>query len=247
MAFSYRKHLVIPDTQCKPGVPLSHLEWAGNYIAERQPDVVIHLGDHWDMPSISTYDKGKKSFEGRRYKADIEAGNEGMALLMKPLKRLKKKPRFVFIPGNHEHRIVRAIESEAVLDGVIGWHDFSLDGWETQPYLRPISIDGVLYAHYFYNGRNGRPWTGTASSILRHVGRSFVMGHRQGLDIGLQELPTGERRRGIVAGSYYQHHEEYLGAQGNHHWRGLLVLHEVRAGDFDVMEVSLEYLKRRYS
>ena len=84
------------------------------------------------------------------------------------------------------------------------------------------------------------------STVLKNVGRSFVQGHRQGLEVALQQLPTGERRRGIVAGSFYQHDEEFLGPQGDH-WRGILMLTEVQNGDFDVVEVSLDYLRRRYS
>ena len=30
------RHLIIPDTQCKPGVPLNHLLWLGDYIADKQ-------------------------------------------------------------------------------------------------------------------------------------------------------------------------------------------------------------------
>ena len=68
------RHLVIPDTQCKPGFPTEHLEWVGKYAAEKKPDVIVHLGDHWDMPSLSIYDIGKKAFEGRTYQADSIAG-----------------------------------------------------------------------------------------------------------------------------------------------------------------------------
>jgi hypothetical protein len=244
----FAKHLIVPDTQVKPGVPLDHLVWAGRYIAEKQPDVVIHLGDHWDLPSLSSYDRGKKSFEGRRLKADITAGNHGMDLLTSPFRKRRNRPRQVFIPGNHEERILRAIEADASLDGILGWHDLNLAGWEVQPYLKPIEIHGILYCHYFYNSRTGRPWTGTAATILKHVGQSFVMGHRQGLDpSGIHDLPNGGRRRGIIAGSFYQHDEVYLGAQGNSHWRGILMLHEVRGGNFDLMEISLDYLRRRYS
>ena len=42
----FRRYVVIPDTQVKPGVPTDHLEWAGRYVAEKRPDVVVHLGDH---------------------------------------------------------------------------------------------------------------------------------------------------------------------------------------------------------
>ena len=58
------KHLVIPDTQVKPEHSVKHLRWAGKYAAEKKPDVIIHIGDHWDMPSLSSYDVGKRSFEG---------------------------------------------------------------------------------------------------------------------------------------------------------------------------------------
>lgn len=75
-----RRHFVLPDVQAKEGVPLDHLVWAGKYIAEKRPDVVICIGDFADMPSLSSYDAGKKSFEGRRYKKDIKAAKEAMEL-----------------------------------------------------------------------------------------------------------------------------------------------------------------------
>ena len=133
-----KRIIVIPDTQVKAGVPLEHLLHAGKYIADKKPDIIVHLGDHWDMPSLSSYDKGKKSFEGRRYKDDIDSGNLAMDLFMQPirkeikrLKRNKKKqwnPRMVFLMGNHENRINRAIDSDAILEGVIGTDQFNLEG-----------------------------------------------------------------------------------------------------------------------
>jgi len=40
------EHFILPDTQVKKGVPLNHLEAAGNYIVDRKPDVIVHLADH---------------------------------------------------------------------------------------------------------------------------------------------------------------------------------------------------------
>jgi hypothetical protein len=79
------KILVIPDTQVAPGSDTRHLKWAGKYAAEKKPDIIVHIGDHWDMPSLSIYDVGKKSFEGRQYTKDIEAGNVGMDEFMAPI------------------------------------------------------------------------------------------------------------------------------------------------------------------
>jgi len=51
----------------------------------------------------------------------------------------------------------------------------------------------------------------------------------------------------IIAGSCYEHSEDYLGPQGNKHWRGCLMLHGVNNGEFDVMPVSLDYLNTKYA
>jgi hypothetical protein len=243
-----KRHIVVPDTQCKPGVPLEHLTWAGKYIAEMRPDTVVHLGDHWDFPSLSSYDEDKPLLtEGQDFEQDIQAGNRGLEMLSKPFAKLKC--RRVLLRGNHEDRMERERQkSPRKLRSLFSesrFNDKAL-GWQVVPYRKPIDLDGILYCHYFYNPRSGRPYTGTAASILRQVGQSFIQGHRQSLDpSGIQELPGGGRRRGIIAGSFYQHDEQYLGPQGDH-WRGILVLNEVRNGNFDLMEVSLDYLRRKY-
>ena len=33
-----KRHLVIPDTQVKPGLPTDHLYWAGRYAAATKPN-----------------------------------------------------------------------------------------------------------------------------------------------------------------------------------------------------------------
>jgi hypothetical protein len=74
------------------------------------------------------------------------------------------------------------------------------------------------------------------------------MGHRQVLDVATRTLPVdGRQQWGIVAGACYPHDEDYKGHQGNKHWRGVIVLHEVQDGDFDPMFVSLDYLRRSYA
>ena len=241
-------HMVIPDTQSKPGVPNDHLRWIGMYLLEKKPDVVIHLGDHWDMPSLSSYDKGKAAMEGRRYEADVTAGNADFALLTEPLRRSRSSynPRLVLLRGNHENRIQRAIEDNAQLDGAIGFHHLESPGWEVHDFLEVVKIDGVNYSHYFYNPMTGRPYSGASiETRLKTIGHSFTMGHQQGLKVG--NLPTiGGMRRGLVAGTCYLHDEQYLGPQGNREWRGIIRCNEVQDGDYSLMEVTLDYLCRKY-
>lgn len=254
------KIFYIPDTQVKNDVPLDHLIAAGNYIVEKKPDIVVHAGDHFDMPSLSSYDVGKRSFEGRRYKNDIEVGKHGMDLLFSGLntynaqrrrnKERQYKPKLIYTLGNHEQRIERAIEKEAILEGTIGYEDFKLEkfGWNVIPFLEPIDISGILFCHYFVNtdSLKRNPLGGTIHNKLRAIGQSFVMGHQQGLQVGLRYLNKGNAIRGLVAGSFYQHDEEYMGPQGNHHWRGCLMLHEVRNGDYSLCEISIDYLLKNY-
>ena len=241
-------HIVIPDTQCKAGVELEHLRWAGRYIAEHEPDVVLHLGDHWDMPSLSSYEsKGSRYFEGKRYLSDVEAGNTGLDLFEEGLRNFKPKTK-ILLRGNHENRITRAINEDPKLEGLIGFHQFNdvAHGWQVQDFLDPIEIDGLTFAHYFYQPNSGRPYSGAVDTMLRNIGFSFVMGHQQGLRWGRRELANGVVQIGCVAGSFYQHREDYRGYQARSEWRGILVFHEVAGGNYDPMFVSLDYLRRRF-
>ena len=63
---------------------------------------------------------------------------------------------------------------------------------------------------------------------------------------GRRELPNGQTQIGCVAGSFYQHNEDYRGPQAASEWRGLVVKHEVANGDYDPMFVSLDFLRKRY-
>lgn len=127
------KILFIPDSQVKPGQDFTFLRCIGHYIIDKKPDVIVHAGDFADMESLSSYDKGKKSYEGRRYKADVQAAHEGMEALLGPLraynemqwrnKKAQYRPRMVLTLGNHEHRIDRAINDEPLLDGTISTDD----------------------------------------------------------------------------------------------------------------------------
>jgi hypothetical protein len=244
---------VIPDTQVRPGVRTDHLEWAGKYINEKRVDVVVHLGDHWDLPSLSSYDKGKASAEGRRVSKDIEAGNDALRRLTHCIRgRRKDGPRLVLLRGNHEQRLERYVNDNAELDGSVGYHQFNDKelGWEVIPFLQPIVIGGVSFAHYFPRGSDGnvgqtkRGAPSARAQLLREM-QSCVAGHRQGLDLAVHT--NGKRTlRSIIAGSFYQHSEGYLSPQGNHHWRGMLMLHDVKDGMYNLCEIILEYLKRKY-
>lgn len=250
-----RRHMFIPDTQVKPGVRIDHLRHAGQAAAEYKPTAIIVIGDWWDFPSLSSYDKGKKSFEGRRYSKDVAAGNKAMALFEAPiLAEIEAtagtsepwNPRLVFCLGNHEYRVVRAIESDPILEGTIGYEDLALDGWEVHDFLEPVWIDGVCYSHYFANKMNGRPIGGASiDTRLKTIGHSFSQGHQQTLMLGCRPTLSG-MHWGLVAGNFYQHDEEYRGYQANDEWRGIVLKNDVRDGQYNPMLLDMNYLKRKY-
>lgn len=241
--------LLIPDTQVRDGVNTDHLGNMGEYIAEMQPDVIVHIGDHWDMPSLSSYDRGTAKIEGKRVRADIDAGNRAMQLLLEPLRRLqagqRRNSKKIYNPirelflGNHEERILRYENTHPEVQGALGFETLDTSDWTVNKFLDVKTIGGVDFSHYFYNPNTGRPYGGTAEHRLNKVKRSFVQGHEQGFKYHIEAV--GDKRiHGLVAGSFYSHEEGYKGPQGNNHWRGACNLRNVQDGmyDLEVMDIS---------
>lgn len=200
------------------------------------------------MSSLSSYDVGKKSFEGRRYKRDIEVAKQAMHLLMEPIKRVRNyEPQLHLFLGNHEDRITRAVENDSKLEGVLSLADLDYEkwGWKVHDFLKPATLNGVVYAHYFPSGQMGRPCT-TARALLTKYHMSCIAGHQQGRDIAYGKRADGKSITAIIAGSFYQHDESYLNPITNSVWRGIYVLNEVINGSFDEMAVSISYLRRKY-
>jgi hypothetical protein len=252
-----RRHLIIPDTQIKPGVPLEHIVWAGQAIVDYMPDVVVVIGDWWDMPSLSGYIKpGSLESEGLRVKDDVSVGNYAFEVLTEPMvqeqqRRLRRKikqwnPQKHYFRGNHEQRIERALAENPKLEGIISYDMLNTRDFVVHDFLEIAEIDGIAYSHYFANTHSGRPIGGSIDNRLNRIGKSFVQGHEQGLLYGIRQYPGALTRHGLVAGSFYLHEERYRGAQGNDEWRGIVVLNEVNCGKYDVMPLSMDYLRRKY-
>jgi hypothetical protein len=249
--------LVIPDCQVKEGVPLDHLTWAGKAICDYRPDVVVNIGDFADMPSLSTHDiKGSKYFEGLRYNIDVDTVKTAMKMLLKPLRDLQEKqkedkhrvykPRMVLTMGNHENRINRAVNNNPMLEGLISTKDLGYEAdWEVHDFLHPVFINGVGFNHYWPVGAMGRP-AASPAAIISKLHMSCIAGHQQGRSVAYGKRADGRSICAIIAGSYYQHDEDYMDQLSNKHWRGLVVMNEVFDGHFDEMFLSMEYLKGKY-
>lgn len=242
--------MVIPDTQVKTGVNTDHIEAAGNYAAARRPNVIIAIGDWWDMPSLSSYEKkGSKYFHDKSYTRDVTAGNEAMERFLAPIRKARGyKPRLTFTKGNHENRIGRAIHEDPVLEGAIGYEDLNLEAWEVHEYQEIVEIDKILYSHLFLNPTSlvRGALSGTMDNRLNKIKQSFTQGHQQVRLWGSQFTSGGKEICGCVAGAFYSHEEEYMGPQGKNYWRGCVYKHEVHEGRYDPCFLSLDYLVRQW-
>jgi hypothetical protein len=248
-------HLVLPDPHAHPDHHNDRALWIGELIHDLKPDVVINLGDTADMPSLASYDKGKKSFQGRTYARDIAAHGDFQEKLWHRTKKAKKKqPRKVTLIGNHEQRIERAIQIQPELEGTVGYRDLSLSKFydEVVDYdggtPGTIGIDGVTYAHYFISGVMGRPVGGEhpAYTMLSKLYTSCTQGHTHTFDYSVRGRRDGTKVMGLVAGVGQDYHSLWAG-DANRLWsRGVVIKHGVDNGQYDLEWISMERLKEVY-
>lgn len=258
-----RTHLVIPDSHAKPDVPNKRFEILGKFILDAKPDVIVNIGDMADMESLCSYDKGKKSFEGRRYKRDIEAVRDALKKLHEPTinfnrkQRLNKQKQYLpdmyFCLGNHENRVNRVIENQPELEGTISTEDFGYEnyGYSVNAFMSPISVDGILYSHYFVSGIMGKPISGThtAYTLLQKKYQSCTQGHSHLLDYKVLTAGDGSKLQGLSVGCFLEtdQYESYAGEEANSMWwKGVVLKHVREDGTYDPEFISIERLEDMY-
>lgn len=207
------------------------------------------------MPSLSSYDRGKKAFQGRTYRADIDVSLDFLDRVFSIIRKAKKKqPHWVILEGNHENRIKKAINIQPELEGTIDFSDLEWDRYfdEIIPYegLTPgvHVIDGIHYAHYFVSGGMGRPLGGEhpAATLLAKQHVSCSAGHSHLGDFSMRSLPSGDKIYGCVGGCFQDFDADWAGSANRLWYRGLVVCRGVSRGSYDPEFVSLERLRRMY-
>ncbi len=221
------------------------------------------MGDWADMKSLSSYDKGRKDFEGRRYERDIESANNALERVTEEIDRHNEncrkskkslyRPRMVALGGNHdEGRINKLVQLHPEFDGVfsVAQIKFREHGWEYIPYEEPIEIDGIWYCHHFPTGNSGEPIGGInlAQSLIAKNMVSSTVGHSHILDIAMRATPGGRRIWGMSAGCYFDHRMEYAKAtQERFWWSGVVIKRSVKDGNYSPEVITLEEIKENYA
>ena len=248
--------VVIADTQIDQFSPTEHLEALGKYIWKHKPTHIVHIGDHWDFPSLSSY-ASPSDMEGRQLIDDIDSGLDAFKLIMAYTNERNRKsgrkgyrPTRHFLSGNHENRLNRYLESNPVLKGMVDLKAIvEQEGWKFHAMCQPLWLHDICFNHYMENPMSGRPVGGSIENKLNKFPHSFVHGHQQQYQYGRRQNLKGKPHFGVCAGSFYMHDEDYRGAnnteiRGFTHLRGF----KNRYGftDHDVEFVSLERLLADY-
>ncbi len=248
--------LVIPDQHAHPDFNNNRADWLGKLIIDTRPEIVVNIGDAADMSSLASYDKGKRSFQGRSYAKDVNAHLDFQERLWQPIKKQKKKmPDRYFFVGNHCQRIDRALDLSPELVGTIGYKDLCLNDFynEVIPYEGDTPgmkiIEGTAFAHYFITGVMGRGIGGEhpAYTLLTKNFQSCVQGHTHTLDFCERTNAEGKKIQGLVCGVYQDYDSPWAGERNKIWWKGVVLLKNIENGQFDLETISLDRLRKEYS
>ena len=195
--------LVVPDPHAHHSHNNDRADWLGKFILDRKPDMVVNMGDTFDLPSLSSFDKGKASFHGASYEKDVNAGLDFLDRMWHPIRKAKRKrPYSVFLEGNHcvpegTEVLVNGSGWVKIKDVSLGDEVMSLEGWTPIEKTHQVFYNGPLYKvgdrssvsyvtkdHrvYYYNG-GGRLDVKLAKDLPESVDLpvSIVMG--EGVDL----------------------------------------------------------------
>ena len=243
-----------------PAVGNKRFDWLGSFLYDLKPDLVFDLGDFYDMKSLNSYDtRYPQQIVTQSYERDIDHGLDAQERIRHKFKLMKRKrPFFVGLEGNHEHRISKAISLDPRLEGEKRGISFShletnslYDEYHRYENGAPAIADyeGVSFAHYFAAGNYGNAMSGThhAYSLLQNRNYSSICGHSHKRSIYFKDQAHPKTIIGLVAGCYKGADEGWAG-QANRDWaKGVFILHSLNQGVFDPEWVSMERIERLYA
>jgi hypothetical protein len=255
------KLLILPDSHVHPDYDNSRFTALGRLIVEEKPDCIVNLGDMGDIPSLSSYDEGHASFEGRRYHMDVEAVHDALGKLDAPIKEYNRRshkayhPRKELVLGNHEYRIVRAAEEDPKLQGTISVDDldYARFGWNVHPFLESIVIGGIAFSHYFISGVASRPISGESigRTMCMKLHGSAIQGHSHLFDHAERTIITGNRIFGLSAGCFVHpdYVQDWCRASVKLWWRGIVILDDLDGDGYydELRAITQRKLLREYS
>jgi hypothetical protein len=249
--------LVFSCAHADPEVDNGRFDLLGNYIYDTKPDLVIDLGDGADMRSLNSYDtRYPQAVVSQSYQKDIEVYNDSQERLRHKFRYNKRKrPYWVGLEGNHEHRIKKVIAEDPRREGDkygISFGHLQTDKWFDEyheyQYSAPAiaSYCGVDFSHYFASGNYGSATSGIhhAYTVINNRHRSSVCGHSHKRDLYFKDAPGSI---GMVVGCFKGKAEGWAGQANNEWWNGVVMMRDVENGRFEPQFISLSMLEKAYA
>lgn len=251
----YPSVVILPDSHAHPEYDNERYTLLGRYLRDNPPDLLVDIGDFADMPSLSSYDKGRRSFEGRRYRRDVDAAIDAQEKLAHAAGHAWSRIDKVRTLGNHDgERIARLTQERSELDGLVSVDDLrSKDyGWKVYPFMVPFIADAIAYQHYFATGVSGRPISGDGigKTLLSKNYHSSVQGHSHVFDMAERTRADGQKMFGLSVGCFAHPDmiEGWNTATEKLWWRGIVRLDGIdgRGSYQELQSISLSALEARY-
>jgi len=255
-----RTGIIFSCGHVRPEISNERFLWLGNLIYDVRPDYVIDLGDFDDLQSLCSYDDRKPSvLVSQNYEADINHGQEARDMIRHKIRKMKvRRPYFVGLEGNHEHRIKKALEYDPRISGTkygISFANLQTNYWydEYHEYTNSapsvFDLDGISYAHFIASGNSGSAMYGEhhASGLLKKRFRSTTVGHSHKRDICFRDDAHPYPAIGLVAGCFKGEDEHWAGQANKEWWKGVVIKRDIRHGHYDPEFVSMKRLEEAYA
>lgn len=168
-----RKVLVIGDTHF-PFCNLDSLTLVYAIAEKLKPDVIIQMGDLYDMFAHSKFPRTSLTFDPNE---EIEVGRQQAEQMWDSLKKICPKAAFYQLLGNHDVRPLKRIiesypEGEVFFD-IYKWYEF--EGITLQKdYRTPLVLDGVFYTHGWSSRKGFHRDYFQANTVTGHTHRGYV-------------------------------------------------------------------------
>jgi hypothetical protein len=250
----------IPDLHCHGNSDESIPRLLARWLDAYRPDVVVNLGDHWDLPSLAFQTQGQhQQAIGPTFRQDVEAGIRANEVIWSPFLKAKSRwnCRRCILEGNHENRMARHTELpdgwalRGVLDYAVLQADRFYDDVVRYVGSTPgiLTVAGVQFRHYATNGL-AKPINSIhlAAALNAKTLTSTVVGHSHLLSYARATSADGRVIHGLSAGCCIGEgdHHRYAGVSEQAWARGVCCLHGVEAGDYSLEWVSLRRLRGLY-
>lgn len=213
-----------------------NLRWraVANFCIDNNIDYLVNMGDHQDFPSLSGWDRGSRSIEGRRIQYDIEAGQDAMDQFQGVIDDYNRGRKRKFqiekhmIRGNHPQRYAKYIEFNPALSATLSMNDLGEEerGWKVTNFRDTLELEGFYLTHYFANPGTGKPIGAVhmGEAIFRRFGVAGLQGHNHLLSVSYATRGDGQK---LFCGSlgHFSHQNdrpEYARATAHTWWNGIV-------------------------